>query len=86
MLELQHISYSVASHEGTNVIISDVSLTVPDGELLVLTGPNGAGKTTLARLIMGLLAPTDGKIFWNGEDITALSITERARLGISYGF
>ncbi len=86
MLELQHISYSVASHEGTNVIISDVSLTVPDGELLVLTGPNGGGKTTLAKLIMGLLAPTDGKIFWNGEDITALSITERARLGISYGF
>ncbi len=86
MLELQHISYSVASHEGTNAIISDVSLTVPDGELLVLTGPNGGGKTTLARLIMGLLAPTEGKIFWNGEDITALSITERARLGISYGF
>ena len=86
MLELKHLSYSVSTGEGTNEIVRDVSLTVPDGTLLVLTGPNGGGKTTLAKLIMGLAEPTEGRILWNGEDITALSITERARKGISYGF
>ena len=86
MLELRHLQYSVSDAEGTNDIIRDVSLTVPDGELLVLTGPNGGGKTTLAKLIMGLVQPTAGTILWNGEDVTALDITERARRGISYGF
>ena len=86
MLELRHLSFSVPADEGTNDIVKDVSLTVPDGELLVLTGPNGGGKTTLAKLVMGLLTPTAGQILWNGEDVTALDITERARRGISYGF
>ena len=87
MLELKHLCYAVPSEaEGTHEIIDDVSLTVPDGELLVLTGPNGGGKTTLAKLIMGLAEPTAGRILWNGEDVTALSITERARRGVSYGF
>ena len=87
MLELNHLSYAVSSEkEGAHEIIDDVTLAVPDGELLVLTGPNGGGKTTLAKLIMGLAEPTSGKIVWNGEDVTALSITERAQRGISYGF
>ena len=86
MLELRHIEYSVPDDKGTSDIIRDVSLTVPDGRLLVLTGPNGGGKTTLAKLVMGLVQPTGGQILWNGEDVTALSITERARRGISYGF
>ena len=53
---------------------------------MVFTGPNGGGKTTLAKIIMGLAIPTSGQILWNGQDITNLGITERARLGISYGF
>ena len=86
MLELKNICYSAASDEGTNDILKDISLTVEDGKLMVLTGPNGGGKTTLAKIIMGLLAPTAGRILWNGADITDLSITERAGLGIAYGF
>ncbi len=86
MLELRHLRYTVSEPEGTSEIIRDVSLTVPDGSLLVLTGPNGGGKTTLAKLIMGLRTPTSGQILWNGEDVTALDLTERARKGISYGF
>ena len=86
MLELKHICFSVDSPEGNTDIINDISLTVPDGELVVLTGPNGGGKTTLAKIIMGLVTPTSGQILWNGTDVTGMSITERANLGISYGF
>ena len=86
MLELQHVSYTVNAPEGATEILKDVSLTIPDNKLVVLTGPNGGGKTTLARAVMGLVTPTSGRILWNGQDITDLSITERAKLGISYGF
>ena len=86
MLELKHVSYSVQESDGTLGILNDVSLTVDDHRLVVFTGPNGGGKTTLAKVIMGLVTPTDGQILWNGRDITHLDITERARLGISYGF
>ncbi len=86
MLELKNISFSVDTPEGRNDIIKDISLTVEDGKLLVLTGPNGGGKTTLAKIIMGLVTPTSGQILWNGEDVTGLNITERAKKGISYGF
>lgn len=86
MLELIDLSYSVSSAEGTNDILNNINLSVNDGKLLVITGPNGGGKTTLAKIIMGLVTPTSGHIFWNGIDVTNLTITERAKLGISYGF
>jgi len=86
MLELKHISYKVSDAGAEQAILNDVSVTIPDGELVVFTGPNGGGKTTLAKIIMGLVTPTGGEIIYNGKDITGLDITERARLGISYGF
>lgn len=86
MLELKNISYSVRDEGGELGILSDINLIIPDHKLVVFTGPNGGGKTTLAKIIMGLVRPTTGRIIWNGEDITDLSITERAKKGISYGF
>ena len=86
MLELKNLCLSADDEQGKVDILKDVSLTVADGEFLVITGPNGGGKTTLAKAVMGLVRPTAGQIFWNGEDVTNRSITERARRGISYGF
>ena len=87
MLEISHLRYDVTAENGEALdILRDVSLTVESGKLVVITGPNGGGKTTLAKTIMGLNQPTGGAIRWNGQDITHLSITERAKLGVSYGF
>ncbi len=83
MLEIQNLRFTV---EGGKEILRDVSLTIPDKRFVVITGPNGGGKTTLARAIMGINQPTGGKILWNGEDITNLSVSDRAKKGISYGF
>ena len=86
MLELKNLSFDVSAEGGNKEIIRDVNLIVPDGKLVAITGPNGGGKSTLARLIAGIEQPTSGQILLNGEDITELSITERARRGISYAF
>ena len=84
MLELKNISFGVESEDSTKEIIRDVSFVVPDEKFVVITGPNGGGKSTLARLIMGIEKPSAGRIYLNGEDITELGITERAKLGISF--
>lgn len=87
MLEIKGLKYQVADEAGESLgILNDVSLKIEDHKLVVITGPNGGGKTTLAKAIMGLVQPTGGAILWNGVDITEKSITERARMGISYGF
>ncbi len=86
MLELKNISFNV-DHEGQDKeIIRNVSMTLPDGQLTVVTGPNGGGKSTLARLIAGIEKPVSGQIFWNGQDITGWSVTQRARAGIAFAF
>ena len=86
MLELKNLCFSVEEGEGRKDIVKNVSLTVDDGKFVVITGPNGSGKSTLARLIMGIEKPTSGKIIYNGRDITDLSITDRANMGISFAF
>jgi Fe-S cluster assembly ATP-binding protein len=84
MLELQNISFGVETDRGEREIIRDISLKFNDSEFTVITGPNGGGKSTIARLIAGIEKPDHGKIIFDGEDITDLSVTERARRGISY--
>ena len=86
MLELKNISFQVADEKDEKGILDDVSFTLDDNKFIVITGPNGGGKSTLARVIAGIEKPTSGGIFWDGEDITDMSITDRARLGISYAF
>ena len=70
MLELKNITFRVNEEGQNKEIIHDISLTVPDGKLAVITGPNGGGKSTLARLIAGIEKPVSGRVFWNGEDMT----------------
>ncbi|MBQ7247032.1 MAG: ATP-binding cassette domain-containing protein [Lachnospiraceae bacterium] len=87
MLELKNLTFTVEDEDGSRRdILSDVSLTIEDGRFIVVTGPNGSGKSTLAKLIMGIEKPTSGRIFFDGEDITEMSVTDRARLGISFAF
>ncbi|MBP5294138.1 MAG: ATP-binding cassette domain-containing protein [Lachnospiraceae bacterium] len=86
MLELQHVSFEVNEEGQDKEILHDINLTIPDGNLTVITGPNGGGKSTMAKIIAGILIPTSGKILFNGEDITEMSITDRARAGIGFAF
>ncbi|MBR0411770.1 MAG: ATP-binding cassette domain-containing protein [Eubacterium sp.] len=86
MLELKNISFGVNEDGQEKEIIRDISLTIPDGKLVVITGPNGGGKSTLARLIAGIETPDSGQIFYRGKDITEMSITDRARMGIGFAF
>lgn len=86
MLELKNIKFKIKDGDKTRQILNDVSFEFKSGELVVLTGPNGSGKSTLAEIIMGLKTPDKGQIILDGEDITKKSITERAKLGISYAF
>lgn len=90
MLELKNISYTAVTNVNGKLekkdIIRNVNYTFKDNKFYCITGPNGSGKSTLAKLIMGIITPTSGKILLDGKDITALSITERAKLGISFAF
>lgn len=86
MLEMKDLCFTAKSETGEVDILKNINLTIEDNKFVVITGPNGGGKTTLAKAVMGIIQPTSGQILWNGEDVTNLSITERAKLGISYGF
>ena len=86
MLQVEHLSYDVLEEGKQSEILNDVSFTVNDGEMLVITGPNGGGKSTLAKLLMGINKASSGKILLNGEDITEYTIDERAKAGIGFAF
>ena len=85
MLELKNVSFTVDTENGEKQILKDISLKIDEG-FVVITGPNGGGKSTLAKIIAGIITPTSGQILLDGEDITSLSITERAKKGISFAF
>ena len=82
MIEIQNICFE----RDNKKILDNVSLTINDGEFVVVTGPNGSGKSTLAKIIMGINKQDSGKIIFNGQDISNMSIVERANLGISFAF
>ena len=82
MLELKNICYEA---DGKS-IINNLSLVIEDSKFIVITGPNGGGKSTLAKIIAGIVKPQSGQILFDGEDISDLGITERARKGISFAF
>ena len=86
MLELKNISFNVQDEKKEKEIIRSLDLKIDDGKFVVVTGPNGGGKSTMAKLIAGIETPTEGRILFNGEDITEKSITERAKLGVSFAF
>lgn len=87
MLELKDVRFSVEDDNGSKKdIINGISLTIDESKFVAITGPNGSGKSTLAKLIVGIIKPTSGKILYNGEDITDMSISDRAKLGISFAF
>lgn len=81
MLEFKNVSYSV----GDKQILKNINLNISD-RFVAITGPNGSGKSTLAKLVAGIITPTEGRIYMNGEDITDMSVTDRAKSGISFAF
>lgn len=84
MLELRDVSYHVDDDKGKD-ILNHINLKIED-RFTAITGPNGGGKSTLAKMIAGIIRPTEGQILLDGEDITGLSITDRAKRGISFAF
>jgi Fe-S cluster assembly ATP-binding protein len=86
MLELKNIKLSVEGEKGQFDILKNIDLTLQKNKIYVITGPNGGGKSSVAKIIMGIYQPTSGDIFFEGQNITGLDITERAKLGIGYAF
>ena len=85
MLQLKNISFSAENEDGEKEILKNISMDISNG-FLAITGPNGGGKSTLAKIIAGIIKPTSGQILLDGEDITDLSVTDRAKKGISFAF
>ena len=87
MLELQNVSFQVPGDaSGQKEIIKSINLKFQDHTFTAITGPNGGGKSTIARLLMGIIKETSGSVLLDGEDITKLSIDERAKEGIGFAF
>lgn len=86
MLEVKNLSYSIENNGIKKDILKNVSFSVDKNKTMIITGHNGSGKSTLLKLIIGIIKPTNGSIYFENKDITNLSITERAKLLIGYAF
>lgn len=86
MLEVKNLTFKVNENGIERNIVHDISFTVENGEMLVITGPNGGGKSTLAKVLMGIEEATSGQILLDGEDISAYDVNHRANAGIGYAF
>lgn len=86
MIEFKNVSYIINENGQEKVVLDNVSCVFENGCFVAITGHNGSGKSTLTKLILGIIKPTNGKIFFNGKDITNLSIDKRANLGLNYAF
>ncbi len=86
MLQIRDLTYKVEEGGEEKLILDHLNLDIPEGKFTVITGPNGGGKSTLAKLIAGIIKPTSGSIILDGEDITEMNITDRARRGVSFAF
>ena len=82
MVELKNICFKRDEKQ----ILDNINLSLDTNKFVAITGPNGSGKSTLAKIIMGIEKPDSGNIFLDGQDITNLSITEKAKLGIGFAF
>lgn len=85
MLELKNISFRAVSENSEREILKNINLSINE-RFVAITGPNGGGKSTLAKIIAGIIKPSEGEIFLDGENITSMSVTERAKKGISFAF
>jgi Fe-S cluster assembly ATP-binding protein len=86
MLRLENVCYYVNENGEQKNILSDINLEIKKGETIVITGHNGSGKSTLLKVIMGIIPISSGKIYFNNTDITDMTITDRAKLGLAYAF
>ncbi len=86
MIELKNITYKVMDQGKEKIILDDISCVFDDKCVTAITGQNGGGKSTVTKIIMGIIKQTSGQIFYNGKEISNLSIDERANLGIGYAF
>ena len=82
MLKLENVTLI----KGDKVILNSINLQIKDNEIVAITGPNGSGKSSLLKVIMGIEMPTSGKVYLNDQDITNLSISERAKKGLAFAF
>lgn len=86
MIEFQNVSLEFEEQNDKVNILKDINLKLEENKIYVITGPNGGGKSSLCKLMMGIYNPTDGKILLDGEDITEMGITKRAKKKIGYAF
>lgn len=86
MLELKNVSFDVPQGNNEKGILKNINVKIDDSKFIAITGPNGGGKSTLAKIIAGIYTPTSGQIIFDGQDITQMSITQRAKSGISFAF